>query len=777
MFRPSLSIKSQLFIALAVSLLFVWLSVAYELKHSQAVYQHEVEQATIFQAQAYAENTLATIKRLDEVVLDLRDYWTGDVARFAELVRRRQQHLNLAAPNDRTYLGEREHFKVHKERGGDHLFISKPVKGKVSGKWSIQFTRPIMAEDHFNGVIVVSASPEIFAGFLAKLGLGDKASSTMVADGGHVMARHPGNDGAMDKVLADTPFLRADTPLQGSYARASPLDGIERIHGFHRLPEYGLTFVIGHPVADALQPYQGHRQTVVAGAIVASVVLALLLGLLSRSLTAQATAEAASARSQAMLRSAVDTIGEAFVIYDENDRLAYFNEEYLNYYRTSTDLLVPGRSFEEIIRAGAERGQYKEAIGRIDQWVANRLAAHQSGDSDLIQSLDAKSRFLATMSHEIRTPMNGILGMAQMLLMPTLTEQERHDYARTILASGQTLLALLNDILDLSKIEAGKLDLIAADADPGRIVTETAGLFAGAAQTKGLSIDATWRGPKGQQYRLDPTRLRQMLSNLISNAIKFTAAGAVRIEATEVEQRDGQALLEFAVIDSGIGISDEKQALLFKPFSQADDSITRQFGGTGLGLSIVRSLARMMGGDVGVDSQPAQGSRFWFRIRADRVAASAAAATPISRPSTQGSGITQSPATRLAGQVLVVEDNAVNRKLIEALLKKFGIEARSVENGQEALAALDTDHRPDMVLMDIQMPVMDGITATEELRRRDREAGRPHLPVIALTAGAFEDDRRRCMEAGLDDFLTKPVIVDELVAMLEKWLPPRQSIA
>lgn len=258
MFRPSLSIKSQLFIALAVSLLFVWLSVAYELKHSQAVYQHEVEQATIFQAQAYAENTLATIKRLDEVVLDLRDYWTGDVARFAELVRRRQQHLkdiafqvaiidadgylvysNLAAPNDRTYLGEREHFKVHKERGGDHLFISKPVKGKVSGKWSIRFTRPIMAEDHFNGVIVVSASPEIFAGFLAKLGLGDKASSTMVADGGHVMARHPGNDGAMDKVLADTPFLRADTPLQGSYARASPLDGIERIHGFHRLPEYG----------------------------------------------------------------------------------------------------------------------------------------------------------------------------------------------------------------------------------------------------------------------------------------------------------------------------------------------------------------------------------------------------------------------------------------------------------------------------------------------------------------------------------------------------------
>ncbi len=609
MFRPSLSINSQIFIALAVSLLLIWLSVAYELDHSRTVYQHEVEQATIFQAQAYAENTLATIKRLDEVVLDLRDYWTGDIARFAELVRRRQQHLkdvafqvaiidadgylvysNLAAPNDRTYLGEREHFRIHRDRQADDLFISKPLKGKVSNKWSIQFTRPIMADNRFNGVIVVSASPDIFAGFQAKLGLSDKASSTMVADSGHVKAHHPSTDGILGQPVTDRPFLGANAPLQGSYTRASQFDGIERIHGFHRLPQYGLTFVIGHPVADALEPYHGHRQTVLTGAVLASAVVTLLLGLLARSLAAKAAAEAASARSQAMLKSAIDTIGEAFVIYDENDRLAYFNEEYLNYYRTSTDLLVPGHSFEQIIRAGAERGQYKEAIGRIDQWVANRLAAHQSGDSDLIQALDdgrwlrirdrktpegyivgfriditelykakeaaeaaniAKSRFLATMSHEIRTPMNGILGMAQMLLMPTLTEQERQDYARTILASGQTLLALLNDILDFSKIEAGKLELVPVDADPRSIVTETASLFTGAARAKGLDIAAVWQGPEGRQYRLDATRVRQMLSNLISNAIKFTAEGAVRIEAGEIgHDDDGQAILQFAVIDA-----------------------------------------------------------------------------------------------------------------------------------------------------------------------------------------------------------------------------------
>jgi C4-dicarboxylate-specific signal transduction histidine kinase len=236
--RPSLSIKSQVFIAWAVCLLFTWLAVGYELNHSLAIHQRDVEHATVSQAQAYAENTLATIKRLDEVVLDLRDYWIGDIAPFAELVRRRQQHLsdiafqvaiidadgylaysNLAAPNDRTYLGEREHFRVHKERQADQLFISKPLKGKVSGKWSIQFTRPIMTKGRFNGVLVVSASPEAFATFLAKLGLGGEASSAMLTDGGVIMARHPGNESAIGKIIANVPFLRTDAPVSGGEPR------------------------------------------------------------------------------------------------------------------------------------------------------------------------------------------------------------------------------------------------------------------------------------------------------------------------------------------------------------------------------------------------------------------------------------------------------------------------------------------------------------------------------------------------------------------------------
>jgi PAS domain S-box-containing protein len=227
----------------------------------------------------------------------------------------------------------------------------------------------------------------------------------------------------------------------------------------------------------------------------------------------------------------------------------------------------------------------------------------------------AKSRFLATMSHEIRTPMNGILGMAQLLLLPSLSETERQEYARTILGSGQTLLTLLNDILDFSKVEAGKLELARAPFDPRQVIAETAALFAVPAQAKGLEIETAWQGDA--HYWTDPTRVRQILANLVSNAIKFTARGRVRIEAREVARADGTALLEFAVIDDGIGIPAEKQDLLFKPFSQADSSTTREYGGTGLGLSIVRSLARLMGGDVGVESEAGEGARFWFRIRAE----------------------------------------------------------------------------------------------------------------------------------------------------------------
>lgn len=382
----------------------------------------------------------------------------------------------------------------------------------------------------------------------------------------------------------------------------------------------------------------------------------------------------------------------------------------------------------------------------------------------------AKSQFLATMSHEIRTPMNGILGMAQLLLVPGLTEAKRENYTRTVLSSGQTLLTLLNDILDLSKVEAGKLELCKEVFDPAQLVQETGALFTQLAASKGLQLQAAWVGPAGRRYRADSSRLRQMLSNLIGNAIKFTAQGFVHAVVTEVECTADHSVLEFSVLDSGIGIAPEKQGLLFKPFTQADSSTTREYGGSGLGLSIVRSLAQLMDGTVGLDSTPGDGSRFWFRVRVDTL-------LPDQNSRQMVRDTTTLPATDVvdqpAGLVLVVEDNAINRMVVEGMLGMLGLRFISVEDGQLAVNAIQAGLRPDVVLMDMQMPVMDGITATRQIRQWELETQRASLPIVALTAGAFETDRDHCIAAGMNEFMTKPVNIKDLRRVLAQWLALR----
>lgn len=508
-------------------------------------------------------------------------------------------------------------------------------------------------------------------------------------------------------------------------------------------------------------------------------------------------------RSELLLRSSIDAISEAFVIYDNEDRLVFCNEQYRQTYPSIADLLTPGTHFETIIRAWAARGALDVGVRNVDEWVAERLAHHRNG-TVLIQQTDngrwvrivekrtpdgytvgfrvditelvrarqaaeaavnAKSRFLATMSHEIRTPLNGVLGMAQLLLSGEMSDAERRNCARVIMHSGQTLLALLNDVLDLSKIEAGRLAIERGAVDPGELLAETEALFSTNAQDKGIVLTCRWHGASGRRYEGDSLRLRQMLSNLVSNALKFTDAGSVTVEASETAAENEQTLLRFVVADTGIGISPDQQGRLFQPFSQLDDSRTRQHGGTGLGLSIVKNLAGLMGGEVGVESVPGQGSRFWFTVPAKPLAQNIELRQETRNCST-------GTVARYSGRVLVVEDNATSRLVVGQLLKMVGVDVAMAENGRAALDRFEAAEHFDLVLMDVQMPKMDGLSATRALRERGER-----LPIVALTADAFAEDRAACLAAGMDDFLAKPLSIEALAPVLARWLPGAPAIA
>lgn len=380
------------------------------------------------------------------------------------------------------------------------------------------------------------------------------------------------------------------------------------------------------------------------------------------------------------------------------------------------------------------------------------------------ESARAKSIFLATMSHELRTPMNGVLGCTQLLQDTTLTDAQRQ-LLQTMHRSAEALLALVNDILDFSKIEAGKMSLETADVHLRSLVEDVVTLVSELARKKSLDVTVNVAPDVPESLRGDPVRLRQILFNLVGNAIKFTERGRVTVSVTvhpSPSHLPESILLGWSIVDTGIGMTNEQQARLFQAYSQAEDSTARKFGGTGLGLMICRQLVELMGGEISVESQLGQGSIFRYTtlvLPAIQRAQGEPVGAAVSRPEANASG---------PKRILVADDNEINQVVACKFLQKLGFEVEVARNGREAVEALSKTPY-DAILMDCEMPVMDGYDATREIRQREAGLDR-HIPVIALTGHASADDERVCVEAGMDAVLTKPVTLPALRGILGRIL-------
>ncbi len=379
---------------------------------------------------------------------------------------------------------------------------------------------------------------------------------------------------------------------------------------------------------------------------------------------------------------------------------------------------------------------------------------------------NAKSQFLSNMSHEIRTPLNGVLGMAE-LLQGTPLNAEQRKYCQAISASGRTLHELLSDVLDLAKIEAQQVKLENIAFDPAALVNDIGDAYRELAANRSSTLTVLIDSTVPEHVYGDPTRLRQVLSNLTGNAVKFTENGVINIAARRLPNADNannaekdQALIQFSVSDTGIGMSEAAVAKLFKPFVQADASTTREYGGTGLGLVICKHLVELMGSNIQLDSRLGEGTTLSFTLPMT-IAATPAASTPATEIQDQ-----------YAARILVAEDNLVNKEVIRAMLARLGATATIVENGELAVAAA-REQTFDMIFMDCQMPVMDGYQATLQIRREQKPGVR--LPIVALTANALADDRQLCLDAGMDDYIAKPVNMVGLRAVLGKWLLPESK--
>ena len=616
-------------------------------------------------------------------------------------------------PPAKVNIADRDVFQAARDGMAEMTYVGKPVRSRVSHVWTVYLARRLESPlGVFIGVAVVGVSCEYFSRFYTSV---------------RMDRRNPLPDAASMtllrsdlSVLSRAPFeeqhlgdrLRADGPYRKALDEQTP-----------------------PAEAPAFSPWD-------------------------------ATPEATPHMVLAIHRVDGFPLRVAVALSDRAYLAAWRRQAAITAWVSAATALFLGVTFAVLVRVLRRREQHLAEAERL------RAAAEAANR--------AKTEFLATMSHEIRTPMNGILGTADLLARSVSSEEERR-LAQTLLRSGRSLLGIINDILDLSKIEAGELHVRSTPFDPAQLIREVRDLFTTYAHNKGLQLNTEVDPGTPRAVIGDAQRVRQVLSNLTSNAIKFSDSGDIVLRLSCSSTGAGVAVLRFEVQDHGVGIAPEARERVFQPFVQADSSVERRFGGTGLGLAISQRLVQLMGGRIDFESEPGRFTRFWFELRLP--VTEAVVAEPLlddlpelrfahsgAMPLTPVEPVAQASHPDRRPHVLVVEDNAVNAMVVEAQLDRLACSCDIAADGEDALACLRRGHY-DLVLMDCMLPKLSGYEVTSQWRADERAKGLDRLPIIALTANALATSAQEAMNAGMDDFVTKPCTVDKLAAALRRWLP------